>query len=151
PADLQKALPGGVALVDFLVYRHYLPPGKGAKPRWQRRLLAFVVRPDRPVVRADLGAYDPIAEAVAAWRRAAQAREHPGAGSGDPGGLLRQRLWEPLVPYLKGATTLLVSPDEDLGRLPFAALPGGKPGSYLIEEVGIGVVAVPQVLPEALA
>jgi CHAT domain-containing protein len=42
---------------------------------------------------------------------------------------------------------VLVSPDAALGRLPFAALPGKKPGSYLIEEVPIAVLPVPQFLP----
>jgi CHAT domain-containing protein len=63
---------------------------------------------------------------------------------------LRRQLWEPLLPHLRGVHTVLVSPDEGLGRLPFAALPGDKPGSYLIEEVALAVVPVPQVLPQLL-
>ena len=45
----------------------------------------------------------------------------------------------------------MISPDGPLARLPFAALPGKDPAKYLIEEVGLAVVPVPQLLPELLA
>jgi hypothetical protein len=35
--------------------------------------------------------------------------------------------------------------------LPFAALPGEKEGIYLLEEIPVAVVPVPQQLPEVLA
>src|SRR5262249_44767698 len=101
--------------------------------------------------RLDLGAYAPVAKAVDDWRRAVQRRGHPGSGEGGPAALLRQKLWEPLLPHLKGVHTVLLSPDEDLARLPFAALPGSKPSTYLIEELPLAVVPVPQLLPELLA
>src|SRR5262249_50288688 len=37
--------------------------------------------------------------------------------------------------------TVLISPDGVLAQFPFAALPGSKPGSYLVEELSIGYVA----------
>ena len=43
---------------------------------------------------------------------------------------------------------MLVAPDRAPGRLPFAALPGSKPGTYLLEEVALSVVPVPRLLPE---
>jgi CHAT domain-containing protein len=45
----------------------------------------------------------------------------------------------------------LVSPDGPLARVPFAALPGGKEGTYLIEDVALAVVPVPAALPDLLA
>ncbi len=63
------------------------------------------------------------------------------------GQLLRKRIWEPLEPSLGGAKTVLISPDGVLGRLPIAALPGKKAGSYLLEEYRLTMLPVPQLLP----
>ena len=43
--------------------------------------------------------------------------------------------------------TLLVSTDGVLGRIPFAALPGVKPDTYLIEDHRLAMIPVPQLLP----
>ena len=68
PAQVQAALPRDAALIDFLEYTQFRPPpgGKGDLKR-ERRLLAFVVRPDRPLALLDLGAVSPIAAAVERW------------------------------------------------------------------------------------
>src|SRR5262249_25159332 len=51
-------------------------------------------------------------------------------------------------PHLKGAATVLISPDEALAQFPFAALPGSKPGTFLLEEIPLAVVPVPARLTE---
>ena len=56
-------------------------------------------------------------------------------------------MWLPIEEHLRGASTVLISPDGVLGRLPLAALPGSKAGSYLIEEYRIAYIPVPQLLP----
>src|SRR5262249_42027238 len=43
-----------------------------------------------------------------------------------------------------------ISPDGALSSVPFAALPGAREGTYLIEDVALAVVPVPQLLPEML-
>src|SRR5262249_13143203 len=63
---------------------------------------------------------------------------------------LRQRLWQPFLPSLQGVRTVLLSPDGDVGRFPFAALPGSKPGTSLLEEYALALVPAPQLLPELL-
>ena len=45
---------------------------------------------------------------------------------------------------------MLVSPDGVLNQVPFAAMPGKKPGSYLIEDQAVVIIPVPQLLPELL-
>src|SRR5262249_25677284 len=63
---------------------------------------------------------------------------------------LRRLVWEPLEQYLHGANTILISPDGALARFPFAAMPGAKPDTFLIEERAVAVVPVPRVLPGLL-
>jgi tetratricopeptide (TPR) repeat protein/CHAT domain-containing protein len=142
--DLQRALPSGAVLVDFFEYWWSAPaldrPGTFDV---RRSLIAFVVRPDRPVEMFDLGAVEPIAAAIDVWRgdygKSADARQ--------AGALLRSRLWAPLVEAVGDAKLMLISPDGALGKLPFAALPGAAPDAYLIEDVPLALVPTPQLIP----
>src|SRR5262249_54784810 len=68
PKALSQAVPEGAALVDYLFYRRLEAKGKGGRPTWQRRLVAFVSRRGKPAERVDLGPADNIAEAVDSWR-----------------------------------------------------------------------------------
>ena len=43
---------------------------------------------------------------------------------------------------------MLISPDGSPQPLPFGALPGKTPGTYLIEERAFAVVPVPQLIPQ---
>src|SRR5262249_26240022 len=69
----------------------------------------------------------------------------------EPGEAVKKLVWAPLVKHLKGAATVLVSPDGVLSRLPLSALPGDKEKTYLLEEVALTVVPVPQAIPAMLA
>lgn len=147
PAELRKALPKGTALVDLLEYDCSLLPAKAqGKLLYQRRLMAFVLQPDKAVVRLDLGPVNLIRHNVGRWRKQ--------FGQGKPGmaaGLqLRQMVWWPLEKQLGGASTVLISPDGLLTKFPWAALPGRKPNSYLLEERAIDTLPIPQQLPQLL-
>ena len=147
PAVLRAALPSGGALVDFLSYRHFAPSKSGKeKPVSERRYSAFVVRPSGDIVLVDLGAASEIDQQIVAWR----ATMGESSDSRAAGLKLRRRLWEPLTDKLGEAKVVLISPDGMLGMLPFGALPGAKPDSYLIEERSLTVVAVPRLLPRLL-
>jgi CHAT domain-containing protein len=150
PDQLRKLLPPAVALVDYFVYEHFTPDPTGKS--WGTRvdrLVAFVVRPDRDVVRVELGPFNPIREAIESWLRDTK-RRRPVRGDNDPAAVLRDKLWLPVAVHLGGITTVLVSPDADLARLPFGALPGSADGAYLIEELAVAVLPVPQFLPDLL-
>ena len=162
PADLAAALPAGTAVVDVHAYEHRTPaPDRvEGRPPYERRLTAFLHRPGVEPVRVDLGAETELAALVDLWRawpeadptrtppeRLAELRREAGAA----GEQLRGRVWEPLEPHLGEATTVLVSPDGPLCRLPLAALPGRAPGTYLIEEVAIAAIPVPRLLPLMLS
>jgi CHAT domain-containing protein/Tfp pilus assembly protein PilF len=149
PEQLQGALPKDAALIDFLVYTAFQPPTnrKGEFQR-ERRMLAFVVRLDRPVARVDLGAVAPIQKAIDAWRPLLTKRE-TGDSATDRAQAVRRLIWEPLESHLDGITTVLVSPDGPISLVPLAALPGKDPTRYLIEERAIAVVPVPRMLGSA--
>ena len=141
-------MPPGTALVDILEYRHFEPTDRGkGKMSAEGRVVAFVVRPDRPIARIDLGPAAAIVAAVGRWR-AAFVEDRPAAatGSADPAGELRRLVWQPLEPSLSGIRAVLFSPDGALARFPLAALPGRNPDTYLIEEFPIAIVPVPQLL-----
>jgi CHAT domain-containing protein/tetratricopeptide (TPR) repeat protein len=161
--ELQAALPADVALVDFLEHLQWRPPEDGKKGEGivQWRLAAFVVRANGPIRLFDLGPPEPIGEAVDRWRAEIRARQG-GPARGQRGlalektqpadesarAALARAVWKPLEAQLAGAATILISPDGATARLPFAALPGKKAGTYLIEDVALAVIAVPQGLPE---
>ncbi len=147
PAQLQAALPADAALLDFLEYDHY-SPALWKEDGWQRerRLVAFVVRRDR-LARVDLGPTEVIGAAVQHWRLALQRRFRT-EGDARLGCEVSRLIWQPLQQHLQGASVVLVSPDGALDRIPFAALPGSRKDSYLLEEVALAVVPIPQLLPQ---
>jgi tetratricopeptide (TPR) repeat protein/tRNA A-37 threonylcarbamoyl transferase component Bud32 len=136
-----ETLPEHTALVDFLEYNHYLPPPQREGPlEHERRFLAFVVVHGREPVVVPLGLAEPIEQAVQAWR---QPMESVPLGRIDERAAaeLRRRVWQPLQAHLGDASTVLLAPDGALTALPFAALPGARPGTFLIEDITLGHVA----------
>jgi CHAT domain-containing protein len=142
--QLSRELPKDVVFVDLLEYAHYSPPrgGKG-KLQGEWRLLAFVLRRGKEPAAVPLGAMQPISEAVLRWRR--EVEKPPTRADRQAiartGQALRRLLWLPLRPHLGGAKTVIVAPDGVLCQFPLAALPGGRKGAYLIEEVALAQVA----------
>jgi CHAT domain-containing protein/Tfp pilus assembly protein PilF len=150
PSKLQQALPTDAALVDVLEFWQYVPPTLQGQPmRRERRVLAFVVRREAPIVCVQLGPSAPLGSLIESWRASFGGQRANDSQS--PGRELRRLLWEPLTAHLAGADTVLVSPDGALAQLPWAALPGNQPGTFLIEERAIAVIAIPQMLPELVA
>jgi CHAT domain-containing protein/tetratricopeptide (TPR) repeat protein len=137
-AQLTQALPQDAALLDFLEYTHWTPDSN-RKDRWhtERRLLAFVLRRGGELVLVPLGPVEPIAGAVQAWRLPITAIP-PAPPDQKAAEQLGRLLWQPLLPHLSNARTVLIAPDGVLCGLPFAALPGSKPGTFLLEELAIG-------------
>jgi CHAT domain-containing protein len=148
PDGLRESLPAGVVLVDFLFYSRRDRGQKDRTKRWQRRLAAFVVRRDAKVARLDLGPADAIEQAVASWRETLGKKS---LDQDDPGAALKKLVWAPLAKHLEKAGTVLLSPDGALARAPFAALPGRKEKTYLLEDLALAVVPVPQAIPSLLA
>jgi CHAT domain-containing protein len=146
PRALSSLLPEGVVLVDYFVYeRGGIAYRDGLRNR-QLHLMAFVSRRGKPAARIDLGPADRAAVTMYQWR-SQLVRGNAGRPLGTE---MKELIWSPLEKHLAGAKVVLVSPDEAFAGVPFAALPGKKPGTYLIEDVALAVVPVPQMLPEML-
>jgi CHAT domain-containing protein/tetratricopeptide (TPR) repeat protein len=148
--QIRAALPNGTALVDLVAYAHLQAPAKlPAEPALEERVVAFVARPEQSKVHVvSLGATQTLADLIDGWRSSHGTGKRPAAGAADRGVELRKRLWEPLEEHLRGVRVVLVSPDGPLNGLPWAALPGAKPGTFLIHEYAFAVVPTPQLLPE---
>jgi CHAT domain-containing protein len=139
PGHLQKALPGRTAFVDLLRYVHFehSPKVKGKKgERYTARYVAFVLRRQR-LVRVDLGNAKTINDALTLWR---QALIEGSAAATRHGKEARRLTWDKLVKQLKGIDTVYLAPDGRLTQLPWAALPGERPGTVLLEEKALAVV-----------
>jgi len=150
PAELKALLPAKVALVDLVEYEHaaYSSDAKQTVVR-ERRLAAFVLRSDADIVRIELGPAEPIEKLVDRCRESwLQGRA---ADTSDPAAELKPLLWLPFAEQLADATTVLVSPDGAASRVPLAALPGRQSDTYLLEDLSIAVLPVPQLLGEVLA
>jgi CHAT domain-containing protein/tetratricopeptide (TPR) repeat protein len=109
------------------------------------RYLGFLVGPGRPLYRIDfpgpegkeLDSGTAIDAAVVEFRNALKGNDD---GYLKPAAVLKTSIKDPLDPHLKGVKLLIVSHDGQLHRLPFGALPGGRPGSHWIEEVSFATV-----------
>jgi CHAT domain-containing protein len=170
PAMLRDCLPKGTALVDIAEFARFTKSDVvGAhmmdKPR---ALVAFIVRPDRDIEMVDLGPSLPISQAVLLWRvanvpRELKKEERPLAervaaawvnsygASSRPAEKLRQWIWEPLATHLDGCNTVLIAPDGALAYFPWAALPGNEAGHFLLEDVALAAIPIPQLLPELMS
>jgi tetratricopeptide (TPR) repeat protein len=131
--DLVQQLPAHAAFIDLL---HYYHVPKEPKAKWTPHYVAFVLRPGQPVRRVDLGPAPPIEEALARWRRdLGNGLRSPAAEN------LRRLAWAPLAARLGPDTdTVYLSPDGALPALPWAALPGSKSGSFLLEDYALALV-----------
>lgn len=149
PDQLRSSLPEGTVLLDFLEYNRFTPANQEQKTKdsWERHLLVHVVRADQPVRSIDLGAVDSLTDLVQTWR--SDFGQSPAAV--EAAQELRQQIWDPLQESLSGVTMVYVSPDGVLGQFPLGALPGTDPEKYLLEELAIVMLPVPQGLPAMLA
>lgn len=140
PAELQKALPADAAVVDFLKFVHVeqdkTKPGKAGEKQTPS-YLAFVLTRDK-VAWIDLGPARPIEDAIDAWRDAIT------SGKDIPLAVprrVRELVWARVQKELPGdAKTVYVSPDLTLCRIPWAALPGNKPGTILLEDYSVATI-----------
>jgi len=148
--ELVAHLPPDAVFVDLLRYRYIEqdPKIKGkAGERQTDSYVAFVIRPGKPTARVELGSSAPINEALVRWHDdITKSSDDPTAAAE-----LRRLVWEPLERQFPSETkTVYLCPDDRLTSLPWAALPGRKTGTVLLEEYCLGTVPFGQFLLEQL-
>jgi CHAT domain-containing protein/tetratricopeptide (TPR) repeat protein len=123
PAQIAALLPAGGALVEFQRYRsHDNKAAEYGPPRY----LALLLRPDGTIRAIGLGEAAPIDAAVAEAVAASAIREgQPEAP--EKLAVVSRLVLAPLQRELTGVRELFISPDGELNRLPFAALPVAGP------------------------
>jgi CHAT domain-containing protein len=89
------------------------------------------------VARVELGPAEPIETAVDGWLTAVS-RDAP---DGDFPAALRKLVWDKMAAHLpQGTNAVYLAPDRDLAWIPWAALPGAKPGTVLLDDHALAVV-----------
>ncbi len=140
PTDLLKHLPNRAVFVELVRYTRVdqdpnVPGRKGRSltPSYA----AFVVHPNQPIRRVELGPANPIDEAADAWRAAISRGESTPAATQ----ALSKLVWQPLAKaFPAGVKSLYLCPDSSLAIIPWAALPTGKGGRVVLEDYAVAVV-----------
>ncbi len=139
-AELFRRLPARTVVVDLVECWLWTPSHKASEPWGRKRGYdAFVLRPAEgdPGWSAkwlELGDADTLDSLLGRW-----------IASVRPGGRadralakqVRNRLWEPIEAALGECRTVILIPDGQLTQVPWNALPGRRPDSYLIEDYAL--------------
>jgi CHAT domain-containing protein len=141
---LAEGLPADAAFVEFHRYIDFeqdrTVKGKKGEKRTPR-YVAFVVRRGQDVARVELNEAAPIERAWAEWRPALTAPRPEDQAERRAAAVLGKLVWEPLRPHMPDAVrTVYQTPDSVLHQVPWAALPGRKPETVLLEEHALCLV-----------
>ncbi|TWU02840.1 CHAT domain-containing tetratricopeptide repeat protein [Stieleria varia] len=145
--ELAECLPEGTVFVDVFEYNHQQVAEDRGRFEAIPSLMANVLTRNGIVSSIHYGPSADIAIDVDVWRESFGGTQQ-GAAAGQR---LRRKIWEPLLPRIGDAQTVLVTLDGVLGRLALGALPGREPGTYLIEDHRVALVPVPRLLPTIIA
>ncbi|MEA5413636.1 CHAT domain-containing tetratricopeptide repeat protein [Synechococcus sp. BA-132 BA5] len=130
--QVAAALPAGSALIEFQRYELF----DGTKARGQNWgedcYLALVLKPDGTITPIDLGLAKPIDDLI---QSALDASEQKQADALELWAQVGRSVLDPLSAATHGVDTLFISPDGELNRVPFAALPAPGSSQLLSEEL----------------
>jgi hypothetical protein len=132
-AEVARALPANGVLVEFQRYRPY--DGRNRKDqRWgQLQYIALVLKPNGSITTVPLGPAAKIDDQVLKALTAAAENYQVPEGAWTQ---LSNLVIKPLLPQLIGSRQWFISPDSELNRVPFAALPSPlNPGESIGSEV----------------
>ncbi|HEX7377241.1 MAG TPA: CHAT domain-containing tetratricopeptide repeat protein, partial [Pirellulales bacterium] len=137
--EMVRRLPKRTAVVDLIERTRWAPP-EGATP-WSQTpsydafvLTAAESEPGWSAVWLPLGDAEPIDALLDSWLAGLRVQSRPDASAAAQ---LRRALWQPLEAALAGCERVIVIPDGRLALVPWAALPGRRAGSYLIEDYAL--------------
>jgi CHAT domain-containing protein/tetratricopeptide (TPR) repeat protein len=136
---LVEVIPEHTVVLDLTGFTRFEqdPQIKGKKGKRQTpSYIGFVLAKGRPVRAVDLGPAAPINDAVRTWRTAIKGRQASPAAE-----IIRRLVWEPLArQFAPETTTVVLALDGLLTAVPWAALPGGRPGTVLLEQYTLATV-----------
>lgn len=140
-AAVQDKLPTDTVLLDFVQYTQLgVPPGGRGRLARSQNMGVFVVSHDQPIQFVWLGTSDRIDKAIAKWLESMRSGEDNKMSQVGEAQEVRRLVWEPLKSAIGESRKILIAPDGPICFVPFAALPGETPGSYLIEDITFGYV-----------
>jgi CHAT domain-containing protein/tetratricopeptide (TPR) repeat protein len=132
PQELARLLPPKGLLLEFQRFQPFDPRQPRGRQFGSPRYLALLLHPDGRIVSVPLG----DAAAIDAGITKAHAASAAGfADAPDLWGQVSRQLLAPLQSQLNGVTELFLSPDGELNRVPFAAIPSPSDSSRLLGEV----------------
>ncbi len=135
-----ELLPVKTAVVDFVERWHWTPPTNSSKAWTQKRIYeAFVLNrsqidPGWSVNWHTLGDADAVDLVLDDWIVSLRTGSSLDNGQSQR---LRQTIWSSIEGSLSGSERVILIPDSRLGQIPWGALPGRRPDSYLIEDYAL--------------
>jgi CHAT domain-containing protein/Tfp pilus assembly protein PilF len=134
---LRQLAPDGV-LVEFQRYQPYQRRTAGGSEWGAPHYSALLLFPDGRIASIPLGLADPIDQSIrSVLKISADHQESPKAALLQVSNLLIK----PLLPHLHSAKQLFISPDGELHRLPFSALPSPtKPDQVLSDTLKLRLI-----------
>jgi CHAT domain-containing protein len=143
PKQLRAALPADVAFVDLYRYTYFEQDPKVKGKKGEKRTpsyVAFVVRKDKPAIRVELKEAKPIDDAWAAWHKAITSDRADEIAERRAAVRFADLVWEPIRKQLPDKVqTVYLAPDGKLA-VPWAALPGKKADTVLLDEHAVCLV-----------
>jgi len=131
-AEVAKALPADGVLVEFQRYQPYDSRKSGEKSWGAARYIALVLKPNGVVSALPLGA---AAEIDAKVHQGLLASAQQLSDTEQIWAQLSAQVLKPLLPQLSGSNQWFLSPDGELNRVPFAALPAPQQPSAALAQV----------------
>jgi CHAT domain-containing protein/tetratricopeptide (TPR) repeat protein len=129
--DITKAMPADGALIEFQRYKPFAghnPPNQ----QWgELRYLALILKPDGSIQPVQLGPAAPIDAAVQKGLTATAQNQSDSKAIWEQ---LSDLVLLPLLSHLKGSRQWFLSPDGELNRVPFAALPSPQQSGIPLAE-----------------
>ena len=146
PDDLAALLEPDEAIVELIRAKVWIPDRKmPGKKVTKAHYDAFVLRRDEDakldVHWVRLGPAEPIDKAVTAWREAMVAESDSERAKANE---LRKIVWDKVDAHLAGCGRVTVVPDGTFHLISWAALPGRKPESCLLEDYALATAASTQ-------
>ncbi len=119
--DISRNLPFDGSLIETRKYRRFLGDFNATGDQWGEAFyLAWIVKPNGTIITVQLGPAAPIESAI---DLALKANSENTKDAQQRWAQVSDLLLKPLMPALQGSNQWFLTPDAELNRVPFAALP----------------------------